>query len=170
MPGRAAGQDLTACAACQHAGRPNRVVLAIAALPCTERVLVGGVTEVPQLHSVQRLGSANIVPAEPHAPEEPPIDVVGEALAAEAAAEPGQGTDDTGLAQEPRGASRDEEHGDPALHRAEVDEITEEAAAALEGDVEPEEHLSEPLVDPADAEAMAAELQMMSKAAELDKD
>jgi hypothetical protein len=79
-----------------------------------------------------------VVPVEPHAPAEPPIDVVGEALAAEAAAAPGERSDDPGLAHEPRGASRDEEHGDAALQRAEMDEITMEAAAALEGDVEPE--------------------------------
>jgi hypothetical protein len=110
-----------------------------------------------------------VVPAEPHAPEGPPIDVVGEALAAEAAAERGQGHVGAGLAHEPRGASRDEEHGEVALQRAEVDEITEEAAAALEGDVEPQAHLSEPLLDPAEAEAMAAELQTMGKAADPDK-
>jgi hypothetical protein len=110
-----------------------------------------------------------VVPAEPHAPEEPVIDVVGEALAAEAAAERGEGPDGAGLAHEPRGASRDEEHGEAALQRAEVDEITEEAAAALESDVEPEAHLTEPLLDPADAKAMEAEMQTMSKAADPDK-
>jgi hypothetical protein len=110
-----------------------------------------------------------VVPAEPHAPPEPPIDVVGEALAAEAAAERGQGTAGAGLAHEPRGASRAEEHGEAALQRAEVDEISEEAAAALEDAVEPDAHLSEPLLDPAEAEAMAAELQTMSKAADPNK-
>ena len=109
-----------------------------------------------------------VVPAEPHAPPEPPIDVVGEALAAEAAAERGQAFG-AGLAHEPRGASRAEEHGEAALQRAEVEEITEEAAAALEGEAEPETHLSEPLLDPAEAEAMAAELQTMSRAADPDK-
>jgi hypothetical protein len=110
-----------------------------------------------------------VVPAEPHAPQEPPIDVVGEALAAEAAAERGQATAGAGLAHEPRGASRAEEHGEAALQRAEVDEISEEAAAALEDEIEPQAHLSEPLLDPAEAEAMAAELQTMSKAADPDK-
>jgi hypothetical protein len=110
-----------------------------------------------------------VVPAEPHAPEEPPIDVVGEALAAEAAAERGAGPAGAGLAHEPRGASRAEEHGEAALQRAEVEEITEEAAAALAGEAEPEAHLSEPLLDPAEAEAMAAKLQTMSKAADPDK-
>lgn len=65
--------------------------------------------------------------------------------------------------------SRDEEHGDAALQRAEVEEIAEEALTALEGDVEPEEHLIEPLVDSADAKVMAAELATMSKAADPDK-
>jgi hypothetical protein len=110
-----------------------------------------------------------VVPAEPHAPQEPPIDVVGEALAAEAAVEPTGAPDGVGLAHEPRGASRDEEHGDAPLQRAEEDEITEEAAAALEGDVEPEAHLTAPLLDPADTEALAAEMQTMSKAADQDK-
>ena len=110
-----------------------------------------------------------VVPVEPHAPEEPPVDVVGEALAAEAAAERGEGPDGIGIAHEPRGASRDEEHGDAALQRAEVEEIADEAAAALEGDVEPEEHLTEPLIDSADAKAMAAEQATMGKAANTDK-
>jgi hypothetical protein len=110
-----------------------------------------------------------IVPVEPHAPEEPPVDVVGEALAAEAATERGEGPDGAGLAHEPRGASRTEEHGAAALQRAEVEEIAEEAAAALKGDVEPEQHLTEPLLDSADAKAVAAELATMSKAADIDK-
>ena len=55
-----------------------------------------------------------------------------EALAAETAADLWNGTDDAGLAHEPRGASRDEEHGEAALQRAEGDEITAEATAALE--------------------------------------
>jgi hypothetical protein len=110
-----------------------------------------------------------VVPVEPHAPEEPPVDVVGEALAAEAAAEGAEGPDGVGIAHEPRGASRDEEHGDAALQRAELEEIADEAAAALEGDVEPEEHLLEPLLDSADAKALAAEQATMGKAADTDK-
>jgi hypothetical protein len=113
--------------------------------------------------------SPTVVLAEPRAPEEPPVDVVGEALAAEAAAQGGQGHDGGGLAHEPRGASRDEEHGDATLQRAEVEEIAQETTAALEGDPEPEEHLSEPLLNSADAQAMAAELATMSKAADTDK-
>src|SRR4051794_28852649 len=110
-----------------------------------------------------------IVPVEPHAPEEPPIDVVGAALAAEAAAERGEGPDGVGMAHEPHAASRDEGHGDAALQRAEVDEIAEEVAAALDGDVEPEEHLTEPLLDASDTKAIRAELSTMSKAADPDK-
>jgi hypothetical protein len=113
--------------------------------------------------------SPTVVLTEPRAPEEPPVDVVGEALAAEAAAQGGQGHDGGGLAHEPRGASRDEEHGDAALLRAEVEEIAQETAAALEGDLEPEEHLTEPLLDSGDAKAMASELATMSKAADTDK-
>ena len=111
-----------------------------------------------------------VVPVEPHAPEEQPVDVVGEALAAEAAAERGDGPEGVGMAHEPRGASRDEEHGDAGLQRAEVEEIAEEASAALKGDVEPEERLTEPLLDSADAKAVAAELATRSKAADPDKD
>lgn len=133
--------------------------------PTTAAAAAAAVTEVDDAPT-----GPTIVPVEPHAPEEPPIDVVGEALAAEAGLEGGEGPDGAGLAHEPRGASRDEEHGDTALQRAEVDEIAEEAAAALEGDVEPEEHLAEPLLDPADAKALAAELQTMSRAADPDKD
>jgi hypothetical protein len=110
-----------------------------------------------------------VVPAEPHAPPEPPIDVVGEALAAEAGAEPPDAPDGVGLAHEPRGASRDEEHGHAPLRRAEEDAITEEAASALAGDVEPDAHLTAPLLDPADTKALEAEMQTMSKAADHDK-
>jgi hypothetical protein len=69
-----------------------------------------------------------VVLREPAPPAEPPIDVVGQALAAEAEEEP-----HAGRAGEPRGASRDEEHGDAALQRAEADEIAEETAEALPG-------------------------------------
>ena len=78
-----------------------------------------------------------VVQAEPPVPAEAPVDVVGEALAREAAAERGEGPQGAGMAHEPRGASRREEHGDAALQRAEREEIAEETAAALEGDVEP---------------------------------
>ena len=78
-----------------------------------------------------------VVQTEPHLPDEAPVDVVGEALAREAAAERGEGPQGAGMAHEPRGASRREEHGDAALQRAEREEIAEETAAALEGDVEP---------------------------------
>jgi len=107
-----------------------------------------------------------VVPVEPHAPEEPPVDVVGDALAAEAAADRGEVPEGVGLAHEPRAASRDEEHGDAAPQRAEVEEIAEEALAALEGDVEPEEHVTEPLFDSADAKAAADESATRSKAAD----
>ena len=60
------------------------------------------------------------------------------ALAAEAAAARGHGPEGFGMAHEAHGASRDEEHGQAALRRAEVEEIAEEAASALEGDVEPD--------------------------------
>ena len=110
----------------------------------------------------------NVVPVEPHAPEQPPVDVVGAALAAEALAARGEQPDGAGLAHEPRGASRDEEHGDAALQRAEADEIAEEAAAALDGDLEPQEHLTAPLLDPADAKAIASEMHTMRAAADPD--
>lgn len=131
--------------------------------PTTAAAAAAAVTEMAGAPS-----GPTVVPVEPHAPEEPPVDVVGEALAAEDAAER-EGPDGAGMAHEPHGASRDEEHGHAPLQRAEVDEIAEEATAALEGDLEPEEHLTEPLLDPADAKAVAAELATMSKAAEPDK-
>ena len=112
-------------------------------------------------------GPAHTVPTVPTVPG-PPVDVVGETLAAEAAAERGDAPDGDGLAHEPRGASRDEEHGEAALQRAEVDEIAEEAAAVLEGDVEPEEHLTQPLLDPADTKAVADDLRTMGRAADPD--
>ena len=115
------------------------------------------------------IAGPTVVPVEPHAPEEPPVDVVGAALTAEAADERGEGPDGAGIAHEPHAASRDEEHGAATLQRATVDEIAEEAAAALEGDVEPEEQLTAPLLDSADAKAVAAEQATMSKAADTDK-
>jgi hypothetical protein len=107
-----------------------------------------------------------IVPVEPHAPEAPPVDVVGEALAAEAALGDHENPDGAGFAHEPRGSSRDEEHEDIPIQRAEADGIADEVSAALEGDAEQEEHLSEPVLDPAQAKAVAAELRTMSRAAD----
>jgi hypothetical protein len=69
-----------------------------------------------------------IVMREPAPPELPPIDVVGQALAAEAEEQP-----HAGRAGEPRAASRDEEHGEVALQRAEADEIALETEEALPG-------------------------------------
>jgi hypothetical protein len=111
----------------------------------------------------------SLVAVEPHAPEAPPVDVVGQALAADRAQQRGDGPDGDGLAHEPRGASRDEEHGVSELQRAEVEEIAEETAAALEGDPEPPEPPSAPLVDPAETKAAATELRRMSRAADPDQ-
>jgi hypothetical protein len=110
------------------------------------------------------------VAVEPHVPEQPPIDVVGQALAAEAALGDRVSPEGAGVAHEPRGASRDEEHGDAALQRAEVEGIADEVAAVLEGDVEPEigpdEHLTEPVIDPAEAKAVISEMEMSRRAAD----
>jgi hypothetical protein len=112
----------------------------------------------------------NVVAVEPHVPEQPPIDVVGQALAAEAALGDRVSPEGAGVAHEPRGASRDEEHGDAALQRAEVEGIADEVAAVLEGDVEPEigpdEHLTEPVIDPAEAKAVISEMEMSRRAAD----
>jgi hypothetical protein len=73
----------------------------------------------------------SVVPVEPRIPEEPPIDVVGQALAAEAESEyvaPGGG----GFAHEPRGVSRQEEHGSTSWQQAEADEIADEIADEME--------------------------------------
>ena len=93
----------------------------------------------------------SVAAVEPHAPEGPPVDVVEQALAAEQAQQRGDGPDGDGLAHEPRGASRDEEHGDSELQRAEVEEIADEAAATLEGDPDLPEPLTAPLADPSRA-------------------
>jgi hypothetical protein len=47
-----------------------------------------------------------------------------------------------------------------------VDELADEADAALHGDVQPEEHLTEPLLEPGEAKAVASELERMSRAAD----
>jgi hypothetical protein len=69
-----------------------------------------------------------VVLREPGPPPLPPIDVVGEALAAEAE-EPTYGG--PGHATEPKASSRDEEHGEAALQRAEAEEILEEMIEAF---------------------------------------
>ena len=127
----------------------------------------GGTVDAPVEATVEAReatppSAPNVVLAEPHAPDEPPVDVVGMALAAEADAEGGA------FAHEPRAASREEEHG-AALRRTTLDEIIEETAAALEGDIEPEPHLTAPLLDESDTKAVLAELSTMSKAADPDK-
>lgn len=70
-----------------------------------------------------------IVLAEPAPPAEPPIPVVERALAAEAAAANPVGLG-SGGGHEPRGATREEEHGEEPLARAEAEEIALEAEAA----------------------------------------
>ena len=115
-----------------------------------------------------RSAGPEVVLAEPHAPDEPPVDVVGMALAAEVAAERDGVPGGSAVAHEPRAASREEDHG-AAFERATVEEIVDESAAALEGDPEPELHLTEPLFDAADARSVRAEMAMMSKGAESDK-
>jgi hypothetical protein len=67
------------------------------------------------------------LPLPPNLPAEPPVDVVGQALAAEAQ-EPGQSPVGAGRATEPKPASRDEGHGEASLQPAERDEIAEEVA------------------------------------------
>lgn len=120
--------------------------------------------EVPDVEG--RATGPRIVPVEPHAPEEPPIDVVGQALAAEAALGDRESPGGSGMAHEPRGASRDEEHGDASLQRAELDAIDEHVSAALEGDLEPAEHLAQPVLDPSEAKALITEMQTMRRAAD----
>jgi len=69
----------------------------------------------------------------PNLPEEPPVDIVEQVIAAEENGEPTR----QGFATEPKGASRDETHGDAALQRAEVEELAEETVeATAEGSVD----------------------------------
>ena len=75
----------------------------------------------------------------------------GQALADEAALGDRQSSEGAGFAHEPRGASRDEEHGDAPLQRAETEGIDDEVTAALENEDEPEEYLTEPPSNPANA-------------------
>jgi hypothetical protein len=61
------------------------------------------------------------------------VDIVEQVIAAEENGEPTR----EGFATEPKGASRDETHGDAALQRAEVEELAEEAVeATAEGSVD----------------------------------
>ena len=59
--------------------------------------------------------------------------------------------------------------GAAAPQQATVDEVAHEAAAAVEGDVEPEEHLTGRLLDSAHVKAVAAEMTTTGKAADTDK-
>jgi hypothetical protein len=120
-----------------------------------------------------------VVLREPGPPAEPPVDVVGQALAAE--------QEEHAMQTEPRGATRDEEHGYPTRQRAEEAEIAEEVAEAMPGgDVDVETPVgttgadagfnpdtaeadlqqpgTEPLVDPSTTKAVASEQETLSKA------
>ena len=65
----------------------------------------------------------------PYPDLEPPVPIVEDVLAAEAENGPPTG----GHATEPHASTRDEEHGDAQLQRAEQEEIAEEVAEALPG-------------------------------------
>ena len=67
-----------------------------------------------------------VVLREPAPPLEPPVDIVEQVLAAE-----GQEPQYGGHATEPKATTRDEEHGEAALQRAETEEIAEEVAEAF---------------------------------------
>lgn len=128
-------------------------------------------------------------PAEPAVPDLEPADpadrvrVVEEALAAE------QEQSRFGRATEPSAASRDEEHGDAALQRAELEELAEEAAeTVLPGQVDVEtpagttgadvafnpdtaeadlhQPRTEDIIDPQTAKALRSEAEMMRRAAD----
>jgi hypothetical protein len=123
-----------------------------------------------------------VVLREPAPPAEPPIDIVGQVLAAEEEDRPVGGR-----AGEPKGASRDESHGDATMQRAELEEIAEEVAeASPEGDLDLETPVgttgadvghnpdtaeadlqqpgTESLVDPATTKSVASEQETLSKA------
>ena len=129
-----------------------------------------------------------VVLAEPAPPLEPPIDVVGQALAAEAQ----EDRLGAGRATEPRGASRDEEHGEAALQRAEAIEIMEEIAEASDlgqvgietpvgttgadvgnnpdtAEADLQQPGTEPLLDPSLTKAVKSEQQTLHLAADPDR-
>jgi hypothetical protein len=113
------------------------------------------------------------LPVEPRIPDEPPIHVVGEALAAEAARRDGQSLEGAGFAHEPTAVFRAEKHGGHSCSEQRGREIEDEAAAALEGDREDndeaEEHLTKPLLEPGAVKALVAETEMLSRAADPNK-
>ena len=78
-----------------------------------------------------------VPPAPTHAPPaQPPVDVVEQALAAEAAADPG--TLAGGMQGEPHPVTREEVHEGAPFTRAERDEIDEETEEGLAGDGDPD--------------------------------
>jgi hypothetical protein len=112
-------------------------------------------------------GGYVVPPPSSEPPAEPPIDVVGEALAKEAA-EP-EPVLLGGTQGEPHPVTREEEHEGAPLTRAELDEIedeTDEALNADEGDVVPDQGQ---LLDPAVAKAVRSEAEILQGAADPDK-
>jgi len=71
-----------------------------------------------------------VAPPTRQPPAEPPVDVVGQALAAEAEAAAG-GAPTAGIQGEPHPVTRDEVHGEAPLVREEREEIEEETAEGL---------------------------------------
>jgi hypothetical protein len=123
--------------------------------------------------------------------QEPPIDVVEQALAAEA-----EGAEPHARATEPSASSRDEEHGDAHLQRAELEEWADEiveglAADTPAGDIDVETPVgttgadvgynpdtaeadlqqpeTEPVMDPSLTKSIRSESETLSRASDPDK-
>ena len=108
-----------------------------------------------------------VAPAPTHLPpQEPPIDVVEQALAAEQE----EAAPTYGLQGEPHPVTREEEHEGAPMTRAELEELEEETAEGLgedeEGEVLPDQGL---LLDPAEAKAVRSEAEILREAAENDR-
>jgi ribonuclease E len=128
-----------------------------------------------------------VVLKEPAPPQEPPVDIVEQVLAAEDQ-EPKYG----GHATEPKATTRDEEHGEAGLQRAEAEEIAEEIAEAFPAgavgietpvgttgadvghnpdtaEADLQQPGTEPLVGDATVKAVASELEVAQAAAAVHK-
>jgi hypothetical protein len=146
--------------------------------------------DVPQMREAgQEAGPAEELLITP--PQEPPVDVVEQALAAEA-----EGAEPHARATEPSASSRDEEHGDADLQRAELEEWADEiveglAADTPAGDIDVETPVgttgadvgynpdtaeadlqqpeTEPLMDPSLTKSIKSESETLSRASDPDK-
>lgn len=135
--------------------------------PTTEATEATEVVEPAEPHVHESGPQYVVAPPSHEPPAEPPVDVVGAALAAEAA-EP-EPVLLGGTQGEPHPVTREEEHEGAPFVRAEREELDDETEEALEADdaeVLPDQGL---VLDPGVAKAVLSEAEVLQDAADPDK-